>query len=239
MSTSCDVMQVCLNGHVITDRLRGFPERGRRHCDRCGALTLSTCQTCGVELPGALPVPGLEPVGTLAAPMACPICGAAFPWAVRPRSAEPADHLTQLEALLRRLPRTIRQLRTRHGQRPPLVVEDEHDLADLLRALLPLYFDEVRPHQRTPRYAPGTRTDLWLPTEGIAVLGKRTSAALRERHLQEQVEEDLDYYRRQTSVRRIVGMVYDPELLLANPRQWENAWAHACADLEVRFVIVS
>ena len=45
--------------------------------------------------------------------------------------------LALLEELLRRLPRVIRQLRTRQGDRPPLRVEDERDLEDLLRALLP------------------------------------------------------------------------------------------------------
>ena len=56
-----DVMQVCLNGHVITDRLRGRPEHALSRCDRCGAPTLYRCPTCGRELPGARGVPGLEP----------------------------------------------------------------------------------------------------------------------------------------------------------------------------------
>ncbi len=49
-----DVMQVCLNGHVITDLARTYPERRRTACDRCGAATIDRCPTCGTELPGAV-----------------------------------------------------------------------------------------------------------------------------------------------------------------------------------------
>ena len=35
-----DAMQVCRNGHVITDLLRTCPERARTHSDRCGAATM-------------------------------------------------------------------------------------------------------------------------------------------------------------------------------------------------------
>src|SRR5437588_3474565 len=81
---SQDVMQVCRNGHVITDLLLTFPERGLRHCDRCGAATLDGCPTCGLRLPGSIFVPGLVPVGLLQPPQYCSNCGAALPWAKRP-----------------------------------------------------------------------------------------------------------------------------------------------------------
>ena len=58
-----DVMQVCRNGHVITDLLHTYADRGLSHCDRCGAATLDRCATCGLEIPGAVHVPGLVPVG--------------------------------------------------------------------------------------------------------------------------------------------------------------------------------
>jgi hypothetical protein len=59
-----DVMQVCLNGHVITDLADLHPERRRTACDRCGAATIDRCPTCGTKLPGAASVPGLATVGT-------------------------------------------------------------------------------------------------------------------------------------------------------------------------------
>ncbi len=80
-----DVMQVCRNGHVITDRLHSCPESGLAHCDRCGAATLDHCLTCGRELPGAIAVPGLQPIGVRQPPCYCPTCGVAFPWTARSR----------------------------------------------------------------------------------------------------------------------------------------------------------
>src|SRR5262249_45788676 len=96
MSTSAidpiDVMLVCRSGHVITDRLSASPDRRLAHCDRCGAATVDRCGTCGRKLPGAVHVPGLAPIGRLQPPHYCPSCGAAFPWAERPRSvAAPAS----------------------------------------------------------------------------------------------------------------------------------------------------
>src|SRR5438105_2890831 len=116
--SATDVMQVCRNGHVITDLLLSNPERGRTHCDRCGTTTLDRCETCGRELPGAIAVPGLQPLGARRPPLYCCDCGAAFPWTERPRVAASAA-LANLENLLQRLPRVVRQLRVRHDDRPP------------------------------------------------------------------------------------------------------------------------
>ncbi len=216
-----DVMQVCLRGHVITDRLRGRPEQALSRCDRCGAPTLHACPTCGRELPGAREVLGLEPVGRLSAPPYCPLCGAAFPWA--PRPARAPDVLAVLDGLLRKLPRAVRQLRVRHDGRPAFRVEDEFDLADLLRAVLPLNFDDVRPEGRTPSYAPGTRTDFVLAAEQTAVTGKRVTRAEDEGDLARQLAEDAAYYERRGGVKRLVALVYDPEQQLPEPARFESA----------------
>src|SRR5262249_28190224 len=125
-----DVMQVCLSGHVITDVLASHPEQGSSHCDRCGSPTLSRCPTCGEEIPGAAPLAWLRPIGRRPAPQHCPGCGAAFPWADEEGPAPASDTLSQLQTLLRRMPRAARQLRERHAGRPALHVDDVHDLED-------------------------------------------------------------------------------------------------------------
>jgi hypothetical protein len=230
-----DVMQVCRNGHVITDLLRACPERGLAHCDRCGAATIDRCPTCGRELPGAIAVPGLEPVGARRPPCYCEACGASFPWAERPRGPTAAP-LTQLETLLRRLPRVVRQLRVRQGDRPAFRVVDEKDLEDLLRAVLPLHSDDVRPECRAPRYAAGTRTDFLLAPEQVAVTAKVASSALREPHLAEQLREDGAYYRQHGKCRTLVAFVYDPEGLVRDTALLEAA-CRAADEVCVRFVI--
>jgi hypothetical protein len=228
-----DVMQVCLNGHVITDRLRGRPEHGLSRCDRCGAPTVHRCATCGRELPGAREVPGLEPIGRPDPPPHCPRCGAALPWAERPK-ATPVDALRVLDGLLRRLPRVVRQLRVRHGDRPAFRVEDEYDLEDLLRALLPLHFDDIRPEGRTPSYAARTRTDFVLAAEGMAVTVKPVAALGDEQRLAGQLAEDVAYYERRGGVRALVCLVYDPEQRVVEPgrfeaeRQWDEGLVVRC-----------
>ncbi len=219
-----DIMQVCRNGHVITDLLRTYPERGLGHCDRCGASTIDRCPTCGLELPGAVPVPGLVLVGRSRVPRFCAACGAPFPWANAPRAAVAPSPLALLEMVLRRLPFAVRQLRHRHGGRSAFRVEDVHDLEDLLRALLPLHFDDVRPENRTPSYAPDSRTDFLLASEQMAVVVKRVDTALRESELAGQWAEDAAYYRRRGGCQTLIGMAYDPEGLLVDPPSLEASW---------------
>jgi hypothetical protein len=229
-----DVMQVCRNGHVITDLLRACPERGLSHCDRCGATTLDHCLTCGRPVPGATPVPGMVPLGRPEPPQFCSTCGAAFPWTKRP--AATGSPLLVLETLLRRVPRVVRQLRSRHGERLPFRAEDEHDLADLLRALLPVHFDDVRLENRTPSYSADTRTDLVLGRESIAITLKRTTSLIRGPQLTEQRLEDIAYYVRERRCRTLVVFVYDPEAVLVGPEKMEAAWSLE-GELNVQAVI--
>jgi len=237
-----DVMQVCRNGHVITDRLLHSPESAASHCERCGAATLDRCGTCGQLLAGAVLAPGLVPIGRSRPPAYCSTCGAAFPWTKKPVAlASPA--LATLDHLLRRLPLVIRQLRSRHGGRAAFRIEDEYDLEDLLRAFLPLHFDDVRPESRTPSYASSTRTDfLVVPVGGeqaIALIVKRAAAGRGEKVLAAQWEEDKAYYEKRSVCRALVGLVYDPERLLQDPGTLEIAWSRSLGDLPVHCVIAS
>jgi hypothetical protein len=227
-------MQVCRNGHVITDLLHSSPERGLTHCDRCGATTIDRCETCGRELPGAIAVPGLRPLGARRPPLYCGACGAAFPWTQRRRGAASAP-LAGLETLLQRLPRVVRQLRVRHDDRPPFRVVDEKDLEDLLRALLPLHFDAIRPQSRTPRYSGSTRTDFLLAPERMAVTVKIARPDVREPQLAEQLREDAAYYRAQRNCDALVCYAHDPAGVLREPLFLANGAAED--GLEVRCVV--
>lgn len=234
-----DAMQVCRNGHVITDRLHTVPEQALDHCDRCGAATYDRCLTCGCELPGAIPLPGLVPVGGRCPPQYCAACGAAFPWTQHALRATPSVPLRQLDTLLRRLPVAIRELRARHAERPPFRVEDVFDLEDLLRAVLPLDFGDVYSECRTPSYAAGTRTDFLLVTEAIVICTKFVHTEVNERQLEEQWREDVAYYDGHGRCRTLTGFVYDPQGRLSEPRRLETAWAQPNSDLRLKFVVAS
>jgi hypothetical protein len=238
-----DGMLVCRNGHVITDLLRSCPERALSHCDRCGATTLDRCPTCGRPLQGAVVVPGMSTLGTRVAPACCSSCGAPFPWAKATGPLAPADPLETLETFLRRLPQTIRQLRTRYADRPPFRVQDEHDLEDLLRAVLPLSCHAVRSESRTPSYAPGTRVDFRLGQESgsltVALSAKLMHPRTTEDCLQKQWLEDIGYYERARDCEWLMGLVYDAEGLIRRPRDREGVWSQHPAAIRLRVIIAN
>jgi hypothetical protein len=231
-----DVMQVCLGGHVITDVLASHPEQGTRHCERCGAETIHRCPTCGEEIPGAAPLPGLMPIGRRAAPEHCPSCGAAFPWAATPSLGGESDTWTRLERLLRRLPETIRQLRDRHQGRPTLRVNDEHDLTDLLRAVLCLQFDDMRRETRTPRYTDGMRSDFLVGPDHVAITAKVVDELATESTILTEIEEDTAYHGRRSACGGVLVLVYDPEHRLHSPERLE-AIAQSRTGVLVRCIV--
>jgi hypothetical protein len=75
-------MQVCLNGHVITDRFNTSPEFRKNFCTECGANTITTCSNCNSPIPGdmiyenVINLMSRHPV----APKICANCGSKFPW---------------------------------------------------------------------------------------------------------------------------------------------------------------
>src|SRR5215467_2388400 len=102
-----DVMQVCRNGHVVTDQFHAIPVSRSAHCVKCGETTLWQCETCGHPLQGAKVDLGLTLVGHQRPSPYCPACGAAFPWAQVRRQTSDKSALEKLTGLLRRLPRVV------------------------------------------------------------------------------------------------------------------------------------
>ena len=231
-----DVMQVCENGHVITDVLLSQPGRGQRHCDRCGAPTLDSCPTCGQQIPGSVPLAGLTTTGYRRAPACCASCGAAFPWSRRVEKSPPRD-TGDLEQFLRRLPDMVRQMRSRHSTRPTFSIADEHDLEDIVRWALALQSDDVRIETRTPSYAPDSRTDFVLPASRTIVCCKLASQMVREDQIAAQLREDIDYYRDRADGDGLVFLVYDPEGLLREAEVLEGIWTEQIGKLAVRCII--
>jgi hypothetical protein len=131
----------------------------------------------------------------------------------------------------------IRQLRVRHGDRPSFRVTEDRDLEDLVRALLPIHFDDVRPECRTPSYAAVTRTDFLLAPEQIALTVKHSGPALGGADLAGQFAEDFAYYQGQRVCRTLVCFVYDPEGLLRHFTPPEIPGAAPDGAVGVRWVV--
>lgn len=76
-----DTMQVCRNGHQITDSYHGAPEFRQNFCEKCGAETIIECQECGAEIQGKYNVEGVVSVGSSKeVPSFCHNCGEPYPW---------------------------------------------------------------------------------------------------------------------------------------------------------------
>ncbi len=75
-----DVMQVCLNGHQITETATSQPQFKKPFCTECGERTITECPECNAPILGHYHSSGaISLVGT-PVPKNCHGCGAAYPW---------------------------------------------------------------------------------------------------------------------------------------------------------------
>ncbi len=94
-----DTAQICLNGHLINERVNTFPPHNQEYCSLCGAKTITKCLHCQADIRGAYDVPGVAVFGLrIAVPRFCHACGHAYPWTeARLQAAEDlADELDKL-----------------------------------------------------------------------------------------------------------------------------------------------
>jgi hypothetical protein len=139
----------------------------------------------------------------------------------------PATH--RLENLLKRFHRVARSLGDRHAKRTTLTINDEYDVQDLLRSLLWVDFDDIRPEEWSPSYAGGSkRMDFLLKIEKIVVEVKKTRDGLADKEVGDQLTIDLANYQGHPDCNTLVCFVYDPEQRIKNPTGLKN-------DLEKRF----
>jgi hypothetical protein len=228
-----DVQQVCRNGHQITDSLHGAPHRGRKHCEKCGAPTISKCEACGTNILGKYHLHGVIGGSSASVPEFCVHCGTPFPWAGKKNAAELAKNqwgapMGTVEALCEKFHTVARQLRERHGGRGTIDVSDEYDVQDLLHSLLRIFFDDVRPEEWAPSFAgASSRMDFLLKKEQIVVEVKRSRATLGAKEVGEELLADIARYSAHPDCKTLVCFVYDPEGRVRNPRAVEK-------DLETR-----
>ncbi len=76
-----DVAQICLNGHVINDSVKEYPQHNKKYCDKCGAATITNCLNCNTEIQGYYNVEGVIAISShYTAPAFCPNCGKPYSW---------------------------------------------------------------------------------------------------------------------------------------------------------------
>lgn len=130
---------------------------------------------------------------------------------------------SELRRLLHRFHLVSTQLQDRHDHRSTLTISDEHDVQDLLHALLRLHFDDVRREEWTPSYAgKSSRVDFFLKPQQIVVEAKKTRPGLGAKELGDELIIDIHRYAQMPACKVLLCFVYDPAQLLRNPRGFET-----------------
>jgi hypothetical protein len=133
------------------------------------------------------------------------------------------DAVATVLALGDRFLYVCRALRQRHSGRATLELNDEYDAQDLLRSLLVIFFEDVRPEVVTPNYAGGSsRVDFVLPEYRLGIELKWTRSGMTGRDLGDQLIIDRDRYKEKHDVHHLVCLVFDHDGLLRNPRGLEK-----------------
>ncbi len=146
--------------------------------------------------------------------------------------------MLMLERLCSRFHLVAERLRSRHADRETLHVEDEHDVQDLLHALLNLEHDDVQLEEWTPSYTGGgPRTDFLLKLERIVVQAKMSRSDFGAKELEEQLAVDMQRYRQHPACGTLVTFIYDPEGRIGNPRGIENDFSGDKDGPAVRVII--
>ena len=116
-----------------------------------------------------------------------------------------------------------RSLRKHPRGKATVQFNDEWDDQYLFKALLRLFFEDVRDEDCIPSYAGlNSRIDYLLPAYGIGVELKHASKSLTHKEVGEQLIVDRDRYKEQGKIGHLICVVFDPDGWVENPRGLES-----------------
>ncbi|MCH8519583.1 MAG: DUF2321 domain-containing protein [Nanoarchaeota archaeon] len=240
-----DVMQVCKNGHQITDSYNEYPKYRKDFCSECGEETIFKCPNCNSDIKGRHHVSGVISMYNTPVPKHCENCGNKYPWAKKEEliSNSMKEEINSAEVLVENICNkfhlVVKQIRCRYNERNSIEINDEYDVQDLFHALLKLHFDDIREEEWTPSYAgSGSRVDFLLKKEKIIIEIKKTRMNLKDKHLGEQLIIDTERYKSHPDCKTLICFVYDPEGFINKARSIENDLSGKKEDLLVKTIIV-
>jgi hypothetical protein len=144
-----------------------------------------------------------------------------------------------IELICNRFHTVVRQLKKRRKGRTVLEVKDEYDVQDLMRVLLHLFFDDIRPEEVTPSYAgKSARVDFLLKVEKTVLEIKHGRTNLTEKELGDELIIDIRRYKEtHPDCESLYCFVYDPEGYIDNPRGMENDLSQVTEGMPVKVII--
>ena len=136
------------------------------------------------------------------------------------------DHLDAVKVVLTlgaRFLNVERELKIRRETRPTLEINDEYDAQDLMRSVLAIFFDDVRPEDVSAIQAgASSRVDFVLPDYELAIELKFARDSMDSKSLGEELVVDRERYSAKKGVRHLLCLVFDHEGRLRNPRGLER-----------------
>lgn len=145
---------------------------------------------------------------------------------------------TKVIRLCERFPKVARQLQKRHDNRDTIQMRDEHDVQDLLHALLKTEFDDIRAEEYSPSHGgSASRFDFLLKEGKIGIEVKYASQNNTEKKLKKELSEDKEHYRAHPDCEELVCFIYDPERVFGNPTGFEKDISGPSEDLETTVIV--
>ena len=139
-----------------------------------------------------------------------------------PRSSTAENFIEVVKTLLARFHTVVRQLRERSEGRPPLEIEDEHDIRDVLRALLYIACEDVAVEEWAPTNNPhAMQRDFLVQPWGIVIFVARTRSGMGVKELTDRWAATCRRYTGRPDCHSMLGFIYDPEGRIPNPRRLE------------------
>ncbi|GAA4347908.1 PD-(D/E)XK nuclease domain-containing protein [Angustibacter luteus] len=138
-------------------------------------------------------------------------------------ASEPLDAVKVVLAIGDRFRYVERQLLRRHASRDTLKIQDEYDAQDLLRALLAVFFEDIRPEEVAPKLGgASSRIDFILPDYALALELKYARSSMTSASLGEELIVDRDRYQSRQEIQHLICLVFDHDGQLDNPRGLER-----------------
>ena len=149
------------------------------------------------------------------------------------------NSLQQAQQILSKFHTFIANLGRRHQNRPGLEIKDEYDVQDLVRALLCIWFDDVRSEEWTPSYAGKcSRVDFLLKPQGLLIEVKKTREGVTEKEIGDQLIIDIERYRSHPDCKQLLCFVYDPEHRITNPFGFQTDLSRQETGLAVEVMVI-
>jgi hypothetical protein len=153
-----------------------------------------------------------------------------------PISRDAASRL--IEGVFKRFHTVALELNQRHEGRNSLMIEDEYDVQDLLRTLLFVFFDNIKPEEPTPSLAGSfTKMDLLLADQEIVIETKMTRNGISQKKIKEDIIIDKVHYKKHEHCKKLYCFVYDPSNKIRNPQGFQGELSDTVNGFETKVFV--